>query len=348
MKFPVIIRHRREKATIYGKSAGYSFYRLGYYVAGQRRVRSFKTYGEAKTEAERIVRELADGSQAAALNGAQSRDALAAMQRLDALRQSTGRRVSLLAAVSEFAEASVKAHGRNLVEIVEGYQNTVASVKRKGIAEAVEEFIKADEPRTKAGEGQRAQWCHPSMRVFAHCGCADLQRHSPAMPSAICRKSTWTKSHSYSLKKSGAKSRNHHRAGIKQFVQWCIRKDYLPANHRLNEADTMRPEHANTGEIGFYTPKEFRAMLETAQAPMREIIAIGGFAGLRTAEILRLTWEEVFRVPGHIEVTAGKAKTRQRRLVEVCPALAAWLEPCRKLKGKLWDCSERCFHKSVC
>jgi len=38
MKCPVIIRHRREKATIYGKSPGYDFYRLGYYVAGQRRV----------------------------------------------------------------------------------------------------------------------------------------------------------------------------------------------------------------------------------------------------------------------------------------------------------------------
>jgi hypothetical protein len=190
MKFPVIIRHRREKATIYGKSAGYAFYRLGYYVAGQRRIRSFKTYSEAKTEAERIVRDLAEGSQAAALNGEQSRDALAAMQRLDALRQSTGRRVSLLAAVSEFAEASAKAHGRNLVEIVEGYQNTVASVKRKNVAEAVEEFIKADEPRTKAS----GRNCHPNMPVFAHCGCADLQRHSPATPFATCRKSTWTNS----------------------------------------------------------------------------------------------------------------------------------------------------------
>jgi integrase len=344
MKFPVIVRHRREKATIYGKSAGYAFYRLGYYVAGQRRIRSFKTYSEAKTEAERIVRDLAEGSQAAALNGEQSRDALAAMQRLDALRHSTGRRVSLLAAVSEFAEASAKLQGRNLGEVVEGYLNTVASVKRKNVAEAVEEFIKADEPRTKAGEGQRAQLSSEYARIRA----LRLRRFAKAFPGhAVCDLS---KEHLDkfipSLKKSGAKSRNHHRAGIKQFVQWCIRKDYLPANHRLNEADTMRPEHANIGEIGFYTPKEFRAMLEAAQEPMQAIIAIGGFAGLRTAEILRLTWEDVFRVPDHIEVTAGKAKTRQRRLVEVCPALAAWLEPCRKLKGKLWDCSERCFHKA--
>jgi integrase len=65
------------------------------------------------------------------------------------------------------------------------------------------------------------------------------------------------------------------------------------------------------------------------------MVAIGGLAGLRTAEILRLTWQDVFRVPGHIEITASKSKTRQRRLVEAVPALAAWLEPFRQLTGKV-------------
>jgi integrase len=344
MKFPVIVRHRREKATIYAKSPGYPFYRLGYYAGGKRLIRSFKSYAEAKTEAERIVRQLAEGSQAAALNGEQSRNALAAMQRLAALRHSTGRRVSLLAAVSEFAEASAKLQGRDLGQVVEAYLNTIATVKRKEVAEAVEEFIKVDEPRTKAGEGQRAQLSSEYARIRA----LRLRQFAKAFPGhAVCDLS---KEHLdtfiRSLDESGAKSRNHHRAGIKQFLQWCIRKDYLSATHRMNEADAMRPEHANIGEIAFYTPKEFRAILEIARSPMREIIAIGGFAGLRTAEILRLTWQEVFRVPGHIEITAGKAKTRQRRLVEICPALAAWVEPCRTLTGKLWDCSDRCFHKA--
>ena len=49
----------------------------------------------------------------------------------------------------------------------------------------------------------------------------------------------------------------------------------------------MRPEHANTAEIEFYTPKEFRALLEASDGPMRALISIGGLAGLRTAELLR-------------------------------------------------------------
>ena len=85
VKFPQIIRHRRIEATIYGKSRHYQRYRLAYYVAGQRRLRTFATYTEAKVEAERIVRELANGSQATALTGSQSRDALAALERLEFL-----------------------------------------------------------------------------------------------------------------------------------------------------------------------------------------------------------------------------------------------------------------------
>ena len=55
----------------------------------------------------------------------------------------------------------------------------------------------------------------------------------------------------------------------------------------------MRPEHANHAETEFYTPKEFLALLSTAEESMQAMVAIGGLAGLRTAELLRLTWEDV-------------------------------------------------------
>jgi integrase len=108
----------------------------------------------------------------------------------------------------------------------------------------------------------------------------------------------------------------------------------------------MRPEHANTAEVLFYTPKEFHALLETSEASMRAIIAIGGLAGLRTAELLRLDWADVWRVPDNIEITSGKSKTRQRRLVETGPALTAWLEPFRAFDtGKMWTDTENIFQK---
>jgi integrase len=343
VKFPQIIKHRKIEAKIYARSHDYPFYRVGYYVAGKRRVRHFAAYGDAKAEAERIVREVAKGSQSTALTASQSSDALAALERLESFRQSTGKRVSLLAAVSEFVEAASKLNGQTMGEAVERYLKTVASVKRKDVSEAVEEFIKADEPRTRAMEGQRAQLS----AKYAYTRAIRLRRFATTFPNtAVC---DIAKEHLDafigSLGEFSAKSRNHYRATVQQFLQWCSRKDYLSVTHRLREADSMRPEHANTADVLFYTPKEFRKLLESAEGAMRELIAIGGLAGLRTAELLRLDWADVWRVPGHIEITSGKSKTRQRRLVEICPALSAWLESFRTIaKGKIWTLGDNTFH----
>ena len=344
MKFPVIIRHRGEKAKIYGKTAGYPFYRLAYKVAGQRRVRSFKTYSEARQGADTALRDLAKGSQAAALSAVQSRDAIAALQRLDAFRQSTGRRVSLLGAVSEFVEASSLLDAQTLRDAVRAYLQTVASVKRKDIKEAVDEFLQSQAPLTSGATGQRAQLSGK----YAYNREIQLHRFADTFPNtAVCDLSKeLIDAFIGSLSELSAKSRNHYRTAVRQWLQWAVRKDYLAVTHRLAEADAMRPERANTAEVAFYSPREFAALLEAADESARPFIAIGGLAGLRTAELLRLDWADVWRVPGHIEITAGKSKTRQRRLVEICPALAAWLEPFRNLAcGNIWSFNESTFQE---
>ncbi len=333
VRFPVTIRHRASKVKIYAPGGEFHYYRLAYTVAGKRRMQTFAAYSDARQAGERLVRELADGSLAAGFSASQSRDALAALQRLEALRQSTGRHMSLLAVASEYAEASARLNGRTLREAVDGYLANVASVRRKDIAESVAEFLQSQVPLTSGANGQRAQLSGK----YAYNREIQLRRFADTFPNtAVCDLSKQlVDAFLGSLSKLSAKSRNHYRNAVRQWLQWAVRKEYLSPAHRLLEADSMRREHADNGEIECYTPKEFRALLEAAEGPMRAMVAIGGLAGLRTAEILRLTWEDVWRVPGHIEITAGKSKTRQRRLVEICPALAAWLEPFRQYTGKL-------------
>ena len=359
VKFPKRIKHRgRVLATIYGKSKGRDSYRVAWHVAGQRRMASFPSYSLAKRHADALVKDLAKGSQVTALQPAQARDALAALERLADFHRATGRRVSLLAAVSEFVEASGKLHGRTMGEAVEGYLRTVASLKRKDIGEAVTDFLQADAPRTKAADGQRAQLSakyaynrelqlHRFAATFQNTAVCDLSKEH--LDKFIGSLDTVKIKSRNGRAAASAKSRNHYRAAVRQFLQWAVRKDYLPPTHRLFEADTMRPERANTAAVELYTPREFAALLAAAKEdlkPLRPIIAIGGLAGLRTTEMLRLDWADVWRVAGHIEVTAGKAKTRQRRLVEICPALAAWLEPFRTLTtGKLWAGHEVTFQQ---
>lgn len=214
----------------------------------------------------------------------------------------------------------------------------------QGRLEAVEEFIAADEPRTRAVDGQRAQ-LSPK---YAYNRAIQLRRFAGTFPNtAVCELGkTHLDAFMGSLGTFSSKSRNHHRQAVRQFLQWCVRKDFLASTHRMGEADTMRPEHANGAEVLFYTPKEFAQLLEAADESMRAVIAIGGLAGLRTAELLRLDWADVWRVPGHVEVTSSKSKTRQRRLVEVRPALASWLKPFRAFTtGKLSSLTERAFQR---
>ena len=354
MKYPKRIRFRgKVLATIYGKCKGRDSYRVAWQVAGQRRMASFPSYSLAKRHADKLVKDLASGSQVTALQPAQARDALAALERLADFYRATGRRVSLLVAASEFVEASAKLNGRTLGEAVTGYLRNVASVKRKDIGEAVTEFLQSEEPRTKAGEGQRAQLS----AKYAYTRALRLRKFADTFPgTAVCDLSkehldAFIGSLDKLKTKTGkgraagsAKSRNHYRGTVQQFLQWAVRKDYLAPTHRLNEADAMRHEHANIADAEFYTPGEFAALLKNADETLCPVIAIGGLAGLRSAELLRLDWADIWRVPGHIEITAGKSKTRQRRLVEICPALQAWLEPYRVCeRGKFWPGEERTF-----
>jgi len=60
---------------------------------------------------------------------------------------------------------------------------------------------------------------------------------------------------------------------------------------------------------------------------------------VRTAELQRLSWQEVKLDQNFIEVTAGKAKTAQRRLVPIQPNLALWLRPFVKPSGPVFSLS---------
>ena len=75
--------------------------------------------------------------------------------------------------------------------------------------------------------------------------------------------------------------------------------------------------------------------------------ALGAFTGLRSAELVRLEWDDVNLARGHIQVAKDKAKTATRRLVPIQPNLAMWLAPHRsKTKGRVFQASTRQIGRS--
>ena len=87
--------------------------------------------------------------------------------------------------------------------------------------------------------------------------------------------------------------------------------------------------------ITIYTPTELRALLAAAPGWFRPALAIQAFAGLRSAEVLRLDWKHVQLDSGHIEIIARRTKVA-RRLAPIPANLVLWLAAPAKSAGKVF------------
>jgi integrase len=347
MRFPVKVRFRKAEARIYGKSKAYAFYRVCGMVDGKRRMTSFRTYSEAKAAADKLVRDIAAGSRAAALTRGQANDALIALARLDRFFQATGRRLSLAETVDAFCTAAANLGKHSLPEAVESSMSNVATVKRAGLSEAVEEFLRMREAKTEAKDGKRP----PLSPGYHYIVAMWLREFARTLPGHAVCDLTKELLNAYMGQHGdvSTRTRNGRRTVLGMFLKWCVRQDYLAANHRLLEADGMAQESYEPESIEFYSPAELSSLLQGASEKpefkgLVPVIALCGLAGLRLQEAVRLTWTDVFHVAGHVEISRTKSQTRARRLVTTCPALGLWLEPYRACGGPVWPGSLDFFH----
>jgi integrase len=116
------------------------------------------------------------------------------------------------------------------------------------------------------------------------------------------------------------------------FGRWVVLHGYLERGTNLLDG-IDKYKKRRTGEIHIFTPAEISMLIEKSSDELLPYIAIGAFAGLRGAEILRLDWSEVDLQDGFIEVKAENTKTDVRRLVPIKPNLAAWLRPLQEKSG---------------
>jgi len=75
-------------------------------------------------------------------------------------------------------------------------------------------------------------------------------------------------------------------------------------------------------------------------------VAIGAFAGLRSAEIERLEWQDVRLAEKLIVIGKDKAKTASRRIVPISDNLALWLTPYAEKTGKVWPGTSIGYYKA--
>jgi len=125
---------------------------------------------------------------------------------------------------------------------------------------------------------------------------------------------------------------------IRQLVRHAVSRGWL-AKGVVDFEIVDTPRRGKAGAIAIFTPEELEALLTHAEPDLIPFLAIGAFAGLRSAEIERLDWREIDLVHGHIEVTARNSKTASRRLAPLPDNLKAWLAPLHRGTGRVFELS---------
>jgi integrase len=123
------------------------------------------------------------------------------------------------------------------------------------------------------------------------------------------------------------RTRLNYRLKVSQLFTFAERRGYIPKH--ANPVDhTEKPEPVE-GEVTIYNADEITALLAAASDDFRPCIALAAFAGLRTSEVLRMTWQDVDLVRGHIKASARKRGTPSRRFVTMPDNLRHWLRKSR-------------------
>jgi len=125
-----------------------------------------------------------------------------------------------------------------------------------------------------------------------------------------------------------ATSRINYRKVLLTAFQFAIARGYATENP---VAKTARVRAVSS--TGILTPQELAALLSVSDQRVVASIALSAFAGLRDAEVGRLTWDKVHLEEGHITIDAEVAKTESRRLAPVTDNLRAWLAPLAQSSG---------------
>ena len=130
----------------------------------------------------------------------------------------------------------------------------------------------------------------------------------------------------------GTQSYMNFRRVIYLLFEFAVKRDYCLDNPVMN-AETVK---ARRGAVRIITPEEITIVFEAAPANFRACLAISAFAGLRSAEVQRLEWQDINLAERYITVNAGGAETGNRRVVPITANLALWLAKCPRAGRKIW------------
>jgi integrase len=282
-------------------------YVIDYRIAGKRKREFFKTEAEGKKALSRIRQKIDRGGK-------------------DALRLDDSLRLQAF----EGAEA-LKPFGKTVADAVKFYVGHLQASQRSiTVAELVERYLQSKSDKSPVHQKDLANRC---------------RRFALDFGDRLCHTVTATEIRDWITDlELGPQSFNNWRDRLSYLFSYAAENQYLESNP-INKRFKRQTVDDEAPEI--YSVDELTRVLAAATPELVPIVAIGAFAGIRCAELMRLEWKDVNFVTGFVHVRGRIAKSRAHRSIEMTPNLRAWLAPYVGRTGRIWHKTDNVFHHQM-
>lgn len=307
-------------------NTGYTAYQVADMTSGKRKLITFGDEGEATQKAIKLVELLAAGQVHAA---SFSNEQAASFGRATALLRPTG--VALEVAAGIFAEAyKILGGSERVTEAARDYaRRNPSKLPRKTVASAVNEFLV-----TKRNRGASERYLEDLK--------ARLTNFADAFKKNVADVTTAQIQSWLDKRKMAPQTYRNYRTVLQTFFNFCIAKGYALKGENP-AVETEKPAVKN-GSVGIFTPEQMQKLLEAASPEVLPCLAIGAFAGVRSAEVERMKWEHVDLIEKTITLPPEITKTAGGRQVPIQPNLEKLLAPYGKRKGPIWTGTHKAFY----
>lgn len=329
-RFPLVITQGNITVRIYrqdrsaeGKGVGFL---LADHSTGKRRLRAFSDLDAAKSEATRLLNLLSTGQTHAATFSNQD---AAAYGRSLALLAETGVEIETAAAIVAEAVRIVRSPTA-ILDACRLWESTHAGVTPFPVRDAAAQYV-----CTKEGQGASNRYVQDLRHRL---GKLSEAFHVNVDAVATPELQRWIDG----LKASPQTMRNF-RTVLTGFFGFCRSRGWCSSN----PVDGLTlPKIKGEEEPEIFTAGEFNRLLNAASNDILPCLVLGGFCGLRSAEIERLHWEDVHLASGEVVIKRGTAKTKSRRIVPICEAAKAWLSGYKNPTGPIWKKTHEDFYQA--
>ena len=297
---------------------GQNFFRVLYREQGKRKQAWRSSFEDAKRAADDAIETTLTGDASALKLNASDRHAyLRALEFLAPLN------IALDHAARDYADIRIMLAGKATpVEVCRDWlKRNAVELPKITVADAVAQLKKQAETDGKSNDRQKQ--LAAALDAFATAFNQEVHTITPKLVADYLTALPFKE-----------RTKANHRDTVGFFNRWLVLRGYLPKGTDWLEG-VQKYTKRKLGEISTYAADEMRRLIAAADDRILPMIVIGGFAGLRHAEIARLEWEDVDLDEGFIEVKAENAKTDTRRIVPLKANLKAFLLPLAKKNGKV-------------